>query len=134
MAEVVALVRRCFEAGALATGAELRLDEQVAYDDMRHDGTLAAIYRRHAESLGRTFKDATTTPYSTDMGNVSYIVPSIHADIGIDANGAVNHQADFATACVNESADQAIFDGALALAMTAIEAASDDAVRSRLVG
>jgi amidohydrolase len=134
MNEVVALVSRCFEAGAIATGAELELVEEVAYDDMRHDLELAAMYRRNAEALGRTFDDATATPYSTDMGNVSYVVPSIHPDIGIDSGDAVNHQAEFAAACVTESADQAIFDAALAMAMTAIDAASDDAVRTRLIG
>ena len=134
MDEVVALVRRCFEAGALATGAELDLVEEVAYWDMRHDAQLAAIYRRHAESLGRTFRDETVSPYSTDMGNVSYVVPAIHPDIGIDAGDAVNHQAEFAAACATPSADEAVFDGALSMALTVIEMATDDAVRDRLLG
>jgi amidohydrolase len=132
--EVVALVRRCFEAGALATGAELELSEEVAYHDMRHDGELAAIYRRHAESLGRTFKEATVSPYSTDMGNVSHVVPAIHPDIGIDSGDAVNHQAAFADACATPSADRAIFDGAMAMALTVIDAATKETVRSRLLG
>lgn len=134
MDEVVALVRRCFEAGALATGAELELVEQVAYADMRHDHELAAIYRRNAESIGRTFVAATVTPYSTDMGNVSYVVPAIHPDIGIDSGDAVNHQAEFAAACINASADRAIHDAALGMAMTVIEVADDAAVRGRLTG
>lgn len=134
MDELVTVVRRCFEAGALATGAELEFVEEVAYNDMRHDLELAAIYRRNAEAIGRTFDEETATPYSTDMGNVSYVVPSIHADIAIDAGGAVNHQAEFAAACVTASADQAVFDGALAMAMTAIEVATDERVRHRLLG
>jgi metal-dependent amidase/aminoacylase/carboxypeptidase family protein len=133
MRDVVALVRRCFEAGALATGAELELVEEVAYDDMCHDAELAAIYRRQAESIGRTFDESVAIPYSTDMGNVSYVVPSIHPDIGIDAGDAVNHQAEFAAACVNASADRAIHDGALAMALTVIEISRDDALRTRLL-
>jgi amidohydrolase len=133
MDEVVRLVRRCFEAGALATGAELELTEEVAYDDMRHDLELAAIYRRHAESIGRTFDEAAGIPYSTDMGNVSRVVPSIHPDIGIEAGGAVNHQAAFAEACVTASADQAIFDAALAMALTTIEMSQDGSLRRRLL-
>jgi amidohydrolase len=134
MDEVVALVTRCFEAGALATGAELELVEQIAYDDMRHDLELGAIYQRNAESIGRTFDETEGTPYSTDMGNVSKVVPSIHPNIAIETHGAVNHQAEFAAACAMPSADQAIFDGALAMALTVVEIANDDRVRARLLG
>jgi amidohydrolase len=128
------LVRRCFEAGSTATGAELAVAEQVAYSDMRHDSELAGIYRRNAEALGRVFDDVTSMPVSTDMGDVSYVVPSIHPMIGIEAGDAVNHQAAFAEACATPSADRAVLDGAVALAWTVIDAASDASVRARLLG
>ena len=130
--ELVGMVRRCFEAGALATGATLELEMDVAYKDMRHDAELATIYRRHAESLGRSF-DRRTQAVSTDMGNISYEVPSIHPHIGVESHGAVNHQKAFADACATPSADQAIFDGALGMAYTVIEAAGNEALRSRLL-
>jgi amidohydrolase len=126
-------VRNCFEAGALATGCSLEIETDTAYTDMRHDSELATIYRRHAESLGRVFNDQPPAPVSTDMGNVSYVVPSIHPFIGIESHGAVPHQAAFADACATPSADQAIFDGALAMALTVIDMARDEAVRSRLL-
>jgi amidohydrolase len=130
--EVTAKVRRCFEAGALATGCSLEIVEEICYADVRHDPDLARLYRANGEALGRVFSDP-AMPVSTDMGNVSYVVPAIHPMIGIEANGAVNHQADFAAACATPSADQAIFDGALALAWTAIDAAQDVAIRERLM-
>lgn len=133
MQQVSRLVRNCFEAGALASGAELELVEEVAYSDMRHDSELAGLYRRNAEALGRRFSDEPSMPVSTDMGDVSYVVPSIHPMLGIDAGGAVNHQVDFAAACASPSADQAILDGALAMAWTVIDMAEDDAVRARLM-
>jgi amidohydrolase len=133
MEEVGRLVRRCFEAGAVATGAELELVEEVAYSDMRHDEELARLYRRNAESLGRTFDDGPSMPVSTDMGDVSRVVPSIHPMIGIEAGGSVNHQPAFAAACATPSADKAIFDGALAMALTVIDAAEDPAIRARLL-
>jgi hypothetical protein len=58
------------------------------------------------------------------MGNVSLAMPSIHPCIAIDSAGAVNHQPDFAAACVNASADRAVREGALAMAWTAIDAAT----------
>jgi metal-dependent amidase/aminoacylase/carboxypeptidase family protein len=133
METVVELVTRCFEAGALATGARLEVALEVAYRDMRHDREMAAIYRRHAESLGRVFGEERSTPVSTDMGNVSWEVPSIHPMIGIETDGAVNHQAGFAEACVGPSAERAIFDGAMAMALTVIDLAADGPLRSRLL-
>jgi amidohydrolase len=130
--ELIRLVSNCFEAGALATGATLQLEQDVAYKDMRHDSELAALYQKHAESLGRSF-DPEASPVSTDMGNISHEVPSIHPMLGIETHGAVNHQKEFADACATPSADQAIFDGALGMALTVIDMAQDDAVRTRLL-
>jgi len=130
--ELVRLVRNCFEAGALATGCSLDLTPDVAYKDMRHDADLAELYRRHAESLGRSFAPE-SSPVSTDMGNISHEVPSIHPMLGIETHGAVNHQAEFADACATPSADQAIFDGALAMALACIDAARDEGLRARLL-
>jgi amidohydrolase len=133
MNEVIGLVRRCFEAGALATGCELSIVEEVPYSDMRHDHELAALYRRQAESLGRTF-GTDSVPYSTDMGDVSYVVPAIHPNIGLDVGSAVNHQAEFASASVTPEADRLIRDAAAAMAWTVIEAARDEGIRARLLG
>jgi hypothetical protein len=68
------------------------------------------------------------------MANVSLAVPTIHPLIAIEADGAVNHQREFAAACVTPSADAAVRDGAIALAWTAIDAATDPALRDRLLG
>ncbi len=130
--ELLRLVRNCFEAGALATGATLQLELDVAYKDMRHDPELAALYAMHAVSLGRTFEPE-SNPVSTDMGNISHEVPSIHPMLGIETHGAVNHQAEFADACATPSADQAIFDGALAMAQVCIDASQDETLRARLL-
>ncbi len=127
-------VQRCFEAGALASGATLDVLLRPVYDDMIHDAALAEIYRRNAETLGRTFGGPSDfNRFSTDMGNVSHVVPSIHPVLGIDAGGASNHQPAFAAATVTPSGDQAVFDGAVSLAWTAIDASVDDELRERLL-
>jgi amidohydrolase len=133
--EVRAKVVRCFEAGALATGATLELTEdEQPYSEMRHDHDLSALYQRNAEALGRSFVDRSDRGAgSTDMGNVSLALPSIHPTIGIDALPAVNHQPEFTAKCATPAADQAAFDGAVAMAWTAIDAATDPALRQRLL-
>jgi len=132
-------IRACFEAGALATGCTVAYEElSPAYTHMEADPDLLALYRHNAEELGRTFEaDDADTPlptFSTDMANVSLVVPTIHPLVGIETNGAVNHQHEFAAACITASADTAVRDGALAMAWTAIDAATDPALRQRLLG
>jgi amidohydrolase len=131
-------VMRCFEAGALATGATLAvLPRHEPYAEMHHDPDVSDAYRRNAEALGRSFPHdghrSRRAAGSTDMGNVSLAVPSIHPAIGIDSLPAVNHQPEFAAHCVSEAADRALADAAVALAWTAIDCATDERLRNRLL-
>lgn len=140
LAEIDALrpkVHRCFEAGAIGSGAQLKIiGGDHPYAQMIHDAELAALYEANARSLGRAFPDTGAAgerfAASTDMGNVSLVLPSIHPLISIDSLPAVNHQPEFAAHCVTAAADKAIFDGALALAWTAIDMAQDKAICERL--
>lgn len=121
-------VRRCFEAGALATGAGLTITpESKPYAEFRTDERALAAYRRNALERGRVFADAATAGRmnraSTDMGNVSQLVPAIHPYIGIDSAPYSNHQKEFAAACVGPVAERALLDGATLLAWTAIDMA-----------
>jgi amidohydrolase len=130
-------VRACFEAGARATGADVRFVPLAPdYSHMVSDPDLLACFRANAERLGRTFEaddDGSDRPtLSTDMANVSLSVPTIHPLLGIDSAGAVNHQPEFAAACVTPSADRALRDGAVAMAWTAIDAATGP-LRDRLL-
>jgi amidohydrolase len=131
-------VYRCFEAGAIATGATLEIrGGDMPYADMTFDHQINSIYKNNAEALGRTFPKMTPMmermAASTDMGNVSHEIPSIHPMIGIDSLPAVNHQPAFAAHCVTEAADKAVLDGSLAMAWTAIDIASQPAIVERLV-
>jgi len=131
-------VDACFEAGALATGATLVIDELGhQFSHMVSDQEILAHYRRAAEALGRSFalddEGAPKPTISTDMANVSLVVPSIHPLLMIPTNGASNHQPEFTAACVTPFADQAVIDGAVALAHTVVSVAHDSALRERLV-
>ncbi|MFF2243367.1 M20 family metallopeptidase [Arthrobacter sp. NPDC058130] len=119
-------VQRCFEAGALASGCELSVTpESEPYSEFRTDLRALELYVGHAESLGRDFnappEQATMNRASTDMGNVSQVVPAIHPYIGLGCYPAANHQPEFAAHCVGVAANLAIHDGAAALALTALD-------------
>ena len=130
-------VNRCFEAGALATGCELTVTpESKPYAEFRTDEGLLDCYVRRAEQIGRRFSsgsDSLMNRASTDMGNVSQRVAAIHPYIGIDSLPAVNHQPEFAAAAISAAADRATVEGARALALTLLDAASDPGTRQRLV-
>jgi len=132
LAEVEAQVWRCFEAGALATGCTLEITpESKPYAEFRtHEPALAA-YVANAERLGRSFDRSSPARRmnraSTDMGNVSQVVPAIHPYIGIGSWPVLNHQADFAAHCVGGQAERALLDAATALAWTGIDQAAEAA-------
>jgi len=133
LAELRDRVMNCFEAGATATGSRLEvIGGDKPYADVIHHPAMAAAYERNAIAVGRTFPDlgvaAERFAASTDMGNVSHVLPSIHPMIGIDSLPAVNHQPEFTAHCITESADRAIMDGAIAMAWTAIDIASDPSI------
>jgi amidohydrolase len=135
--DVRAKVYRCFEAGAVATGSKLEIvGGDKPYADMRFDHEISEIYKRNAESLGREFPPLSPIMArlvaSTDMGNVSQVIPSIHPMIGINSLPAGNHQPEFTAHCITETADKAVLDGSLAMAWTAIDLAQQPAIRERL--
>ncbi|WP_455355718.1 M20 family metallopeptidase [Streptomyces sp. SYSU K217416] len=131
-------VEDCFAAGALAAGCELGIEpESPPYSEFRADAALLECYRRNALGVGRRFAEpgdpaARMNRASTDMGNVSRVLPAIHPYIGIDSLPAVNHQKEFAAHCVTPAADAAVLAGATALALTAADLATDPRQRQRL--
>ena len=137
LGEIRDKVFKCFEAGALATGSKLEIvGGTKPYAELHHDPRLSALYARNAESLGRTFfklPAGTSGGFSTDMGNVSLVIPSIHPTMGIASMPAVNHQPEFTAHCIKPEADKALMDGALAMAWTGIDLASDIALRDQLI-
>ncbi|HEY5083914.1 MAG TPA: peptidase dimerization domain-containing protein, partial [Rhizomicrobium sp.] len=139
LAELRSKVYRCFEAGGLATGAKVEITGgDKPYAEMHHDDDMAALYRANSEALGRPFPNLgeweTRPTGSTDMGNVSRAIPSIHPMVGINSLPAVNHQPEFTAHCITADADKALVDGALAMAWTCIDLAGNQSVRERLMG
>ncbi|MFZ0634398.1 MAG: amidohydrolase [Candidatus Acidiferrales bacterium] len=136
--DVRAKVYRCFEAGAVATGSKLEIrGGDKPYADVRFDHEISEIYKINAEALGREFPPLSPMmarlAASTDMGNVSHAIPSIHPMIGINSLPAANHQPEFAAHCITETADKAVLDGSLAMAFTAIDLAQQPKLKERLL-
>ncbi len=128
--ELIPKVMVCFEAAATATGCRLEVDpNDHPYDNMVNNPVMTSLFARNSEDLGRTMlteAELGAEGGSSDMGNVSQFVPSIHPMLALDAGDAVNHQAEFAAATITPSGERALRDGALAMAYTIIDLAEQD--------
>lgn len=129
--ELFAQVRTIFESAAHNTGCTVEIKEEGhAYSDMRNDPVMVESFLANAASLGRTMERGADRPLgasgSTDMGNVSHVVPSIHPMLGMHTHGAVNHQPEFAAHTVTPDGERVIRDGALGMAWTIIDLAEGD--------
>lgn len=118
-------VHSCLRAGSDAAGCEIHTGRiGQTYDDMIHSLPVVAAYVVNAAELGRVVVDpnrSTAVVGSTDMGNVSYLVPSIHPMIKAAPEGTPLHSLDFTRSAGGELGDAAVLDGAAALAMTAVD-------------
>ncbi len=135
LAQLEPRVRACFEAGALATGATLEeAPLGPPYSEFTADPELRDFYRHNAEALGRVFDNRPAVAAgSTDMANISLLLPTIHPVLGLDSYPVVNHQPEFAAFCRTPVADQAVVDGAVAMAQTVVDAALNESTRQRLL-
>lgn len=115
----------CITAGSLAAGCSHEITwADVAYADLRTNVAMSESYRRHAATLGRTVGPRTDAPEfmgSTDMGNVSQLVPSIHPMIAVAPDGIPIHSPEFAGHARGERGDRAVIDAATALALTVVD-------------
>jgi metal-dependent amidase/aminoacylase/carboxypeptidase family protein len=121
----------CFEGAATATGCKVEI-EHVGhiYDELISNRLLTELYAANSAALGRPMLRGDSLPPSqsgsTDMGNVSHLVPTIHPMLSIDSLPAVNHQKEFAAHTVTPQGEKAIVDGAVTMAWTIIDLAEGD--------
>jgi len=117
-------VLNCFIGAATASGARLEYRwGKVRYAPLHNNLTLARVFRQNMQSLGRKMPlyDPSKAFGSTDMGNVSQIVPSIHPTVAIAPVEVVAHSPEFASAAASEAGIQGLLDAAKALAMTVVD-------------
>jgi len=132
---LVERVRRCFEAGALATGCSLTIEPtEPAYAPLRQDPRLGEPFTAALSALGRdVHADTALAGGSTDMGNVSQYLPAIHPMVGIAGSEHSPHTHGFAADAITPAADQTVIDAALAMAGAVVAVAQNPAVRADLL-
>lgn len=138
LAELEAKVGDCFLAGAVATGCEYSVEQlEATYDALKSDRWLADIFRAEMIRLGRkpmAEELAAAHPLgSTDMGNITQVMPGIHPIVAVDAGGASLHQRAFTAAAAGAGADRAVVEGAIMLARTVVHLAQSPDERDRVL-
>lgn len=121
--EVVEKVIRCAEAGALGAGATMQYKHLTHYANRIANPTMARLFGENLETLGQPVYPPRPGERmgSSDMGNVSQLVPAIHPYIPIADPGVGGHTPAFAAAAASERGNQALLNSAKAMAMTAVE-------------
>ncbi|KJK63416.1 M20 Peptidase Aminoacylase 1-like protein 2-like amidohydrolase subfamily protein [Aspergillus parasiticus SU-1] len=130
--ELLHRVKKCFEAGAEAAGCSINYIPSLTYMDLRVNDTLSEMYVKEMAALGEKFlpREVQAKAFgSTDMGNVSYVVPSFHGAFTIPvSSGVACHNLDFATAAATDEAHSIAIKCAKGLAMLAIRVLVEDKV------
>ncbi len=117
-------VLNCFRAGSVATGAKLIHHwGERSYLPMKSNVALAGLFNENLQSLGRHVEvpDPRFGFGSTDMGNVSQVVPSIHPSVAIAPPEVVIHTPEFAEAAASEAGHEGLLDAAKAMATTVVD-------------
>ena len=121
LSELKNRVLNCFAGASVASGARLEYRwRDRTYAPMKSNMILAGLFKHNLESLGRDVEDFDPRSGlgSTDMGNVSQVVPSIHPTIAIAPREVLIHTPEFAAATISEAGHSALLDAAKAMAMT----------------
>jgi len=128
MQELVQKVKNIFQAAALATGCSVKLTfDEDAYSDLRNNSVLAALFEENLRRLG--IDPVEPVPWenagSTDMGNVTHVVPGLHPTLAIAPADVPGHSQAFLEASGSLRGYQAMVDAAKALAMTGADLLAD---------
>ncbi|MFC2062994.1 M20 family metallopeptidase [Chloroflexota bacterium] len=111
-------VLNCFKAASLSTGARLEHQWGMKCNAMNPNNSLVQLWSHNMEQLGLSVAGILESTNSTDMGNVSVVVPSMHPYIAISSEPIIPHTSQFTEAAISDAGKKATIDGAKALAMT----------------
>ncbi len=128
-------VINCFTGAATASGARLEYRwGETRYASMHNNLTMAQLFYRNMKSLGRNIllSNPNQAFGSTDMGNVSQLVPGIHPAVSIATEDVLGHSPEFAAAAVSEEGNRGLTDAAKALAMTVVDLIANPEIATKV--
>ena len=118
--EVLEKVKNIARGAALMTGCELEMDRyELPYDDLNTNETLSEAFNENLRDLGVTeIHQPKTGGGSSDIGNVSYVTPTIHPYLSITSCPTRAHSRGLAKATTESLGHERLLTAVLALAYT----------------
>lgn len=128
-------VINCAKVASLATGAELKVSNfEFSNDNLITNRELSEAFNSNLKDLGEEEIEKADAPSgSSDMGNVSHKVPSIHPMIGMGNKDLAGHTVEFAACTQSEKGKEALFKGACALALTGYDVLTNKELTEKIV-
>lgn len=127
--KVAEQVRKCFAAGALATGATLEFDRGYSYSERVVNMTIARKVQANLRALGvEVLDEPVPVRGSTDFGDVSQLVPAVNLYIQIAPDDVASHSNEMREAAKSPAGDEGLLKAAKAMAMTAVDLLTDPAL------
>ncbi len=123
----------CGQAGTQAIGARLQFTVKPGYKEIIPNRVLASLFKANLESLGRSVEDPSPNERmgSTDMGDISHLVPAIHPYLAIAPVNIPDHSLEFKEYCISEAGKSAMLDAGKALAMTVVDLLTNPSLLTR---
>jgi metal-dependent amidase/aminoacylase/carboxypeptidase family protein len=120
---LVERVIACAQSGAQAIGCKMKYKLTEGYKEIIPNRILAGLFKTNLESLGRIVVEPAPNERmgSTDMGDVSHLIPAIHPYLAIAPENVAGHTLEFKEYCISEAGKSAMVDAAKALAMTTVD-------------
>ena len=117
----------CAEGAAQATGCTLKvIEHDSAYEPMKRNETLLAVFRANMQRVGATESPEVKDRLgSSDIGNVSQVIPAIQPLVKIAPEGTPIHSRAFEAAAVSPLAREGMLAAAKVMAMTTLDLLTD---------
>lgn len=126
---VITKVKHIADGSALMTGCTTQYTHiQHVLDNLSPNAILDKLFIAKLQELGQEIDLTPHSMGSTDAGNVSHVIPTIHPILRICDCEIPPHTVEFANACISNHADSSIIIGAKALALTALDILTDESL------
>jgi amidohydrolase len=132
--ELVAMIdgiRKAAQLTANLTGAGLTFETSALFAERYPNMTMSERFRAHLEEMGEPvgYSNPKERVGSSDVGNVSMVVPTIHDYIAIAPTDVPGHTNEFREAAGSPRADEVVLLAAKGLALTGWDLATDEELR-----
>ena len=127
---------QCLHGAAQSTGCSVKIQEDPVFAHVKHNETLLRVYEKYMKQLGAEFVPEMVQPTlvlgSTDMGNVTQVVPGFHPVFDIGARGFTIHSREFAEMAQSEEAHERTLTFITSLVLTTLDILSDPQLLARV--